>query len=132
MARAREPYPDPEIVETTLVISRFCFLRVGSPISELRVIILPGTQILKVGSRISDCGRFCFSFLKFYVASSRFNRLGGTRTEKMNVTTIRTLSIYGYQPKKIRRRRYEQKLNENYKYATQSRENKSSFHYLCC
>ena len=29
-----------EIVETTLVVSRFCFLRVGSRISELRVIIL--------------------------------------------------------------------------------------------
>ena len=30
-----------------------------------------------------------------------------------------------------RRRRYEQKLNENEQYATQSRENESRFHYLC-
>ena len=29
--------------------------------------------------------------------------------------------IVGYQPEKIRRRRYEQKLNENDQYATQSR-----------
>ena len=29
-----------------------------------------------------------------------------------------------------RRRRYEQKLNENEQYATQSRENESCFHYL--
>ena len=42
-----------EIMETTLVVSRFCFLRVESHISELRVIILPGMQILKVRSRIS-------------------------------------------------------------------------------
>ena len=56
-----------EIVETTLVVSRFHFLRVGSRISELRVIILPGTQILKVGSQISNCSRFCFSFLKFFI-----------------------------------------------------------------
>ena len=34
-----------EIVETTLVVSRFRFLRVGSRISELGVIILPGMQI---------------------------------------------------------------------------------------
>ena len=34
----------PEIVETTLVVSRFRFLRVGSRISELRVIILPGLK----------------------------------------------------------------------------------------
>ena len=34
-----------EIVETTLVISRFRFLRVGSRISEFRVIILPRMQI---------------------------------------------------------------------------------------
>ena len=59
-----------EIVKTTLVVSRFCFLRAGSRISEVRVIILPGTQISKVGSRISDCSRFRFSFLKFYVAPS--------------------------------------------------------------
>ena len=71
-----------EIVETTLVISRFRFLRVGSRISELRVIILPGI-------------------------------------------------IVGYQPKKIRQRRYEQKLNENDQYETQSRGNESLFHYLC-
>ena len=36
-----------EIVETTLFFSRFRFLRVGSRISVLGVIILPGTQILK-------------------------------------------------------------------------------------
>ena len=47
-----------EIVETTLVISRFRFLRVGSRISELREIILPGMQIFKVGSRISTAVGF--------------------------------------------------------------------------
>ena len=41
------------IVETTLVVSRFHFLRVGSRISKLRVIILPGTKILKAGSLLS-------------------------------------------------------------------------------
>ena len=41
-----------EIVETTLGVSWFHFLRVGSRISELHVIILLGMQILKVGSRI--------------------------------------------------------------------------------
>ena len=40
-----------EIVETTLVVSRFRVLMVGSRISVLREIILPGMQILKVGSR---------------------------------------------------------------------------------
>ena len=40
-----------EIVETTLVISRFRFLRVGSCISEMRVIILPGTQTLSLTTR---------------------------------------------------------------------------------
>ena len=39
--------------------------------------------------------------------------------------------IFGYQPEKIRRRRYEQKLNEKDQYAMQSWENKSRFHYLC-
>ena len=34
-----EGIPEAEIVETTLVIFRFCFLRVGSRISELGVII---------------------------------------------------------------------------------------------
>ena len=33
--------------------------------------------------------------------------------------------IVGYQPEKIRRRRYEQKLNENEQYVTQSPEKKS-------
>ena len=42
-----------------MVVSRFRFLRVGSRISELRVIILPGTQIFKFGSRISHCSQFC-------------------------------------------------------------------------
>ena len=37
-----------EIMETALVVSWFRFLRVGSRISELHIIILPGTQILKV------------------------------------------------------------------------------------
>ena len=72
-----------EVVETTLVVSRFRFLRVESRISKLRVIILPGMQILKVGSLISDCSWFCFSYLKFFVASSCFNRLGATRNEKI-------------------------------------------------
>ena len=31
----------------------------------------------------------------------------------------------------MQRRRYEQKLNENDQYATQSRENENRFHYLC-
>ena len=42
-----------EIVETTLVVSRFHFLRVVSGISELRVIILPGTQIFSLASWFS-------------------------------------------------------------------------------
>ena len=71
-----------EIVETTLVISRFSFLRVGFRISELHVIILPRTQILQVGSRISDCSWFCFSYLKFYVAPSRITWPGATRNDK--------------------------------------------------
>ena len=62
-----------EIVETTLVISRFRFLRVVSRISVLRVIILPGMQILKFGSQISDWSWFRFSFLTFYVAASCIN-----------------------------------------------------------
>ena len=41
-----------EIVETTLVVSWFRFVRVGSCISVLRVIILPGMQILNVRSRV--------------------------------------------------------------------------------
>ena len=41
------------------------------------------------------------------------------------------LIVVGYQPEKIWRRRYEQKLNENDQYATQSRGNESRFHYLC-
>ena len=69
-------YLKAEIVEMTLVISWFRFLRVESRISELCVIILPETQILKVGSRISDLSCFCFSFLNFYVAPSHFKRLG--------------------------------------------------------
>ena len=105
----------PEIVETTLVVSRFRFLRVGSRISELRVIILPGTQILKVVSWISDCSRFRFSFLKFTKINDK----------------LKKGIIVGYQPEKIRRRRYEQKLYENDQYATQSGENESCFHYLC-
>ena len=63
-----------EIVETTLVITQFCFLRVGSHLSQLRVIILPEMQILKVGSRISDLSQFHFSFLNFYVAPSHFKK----------------------------------------------------------
>ena len=58
------------------------FLRVGSRLSELHVIILPGTQIFKEGSQISDCSRFRFSFLKFYVAPSRITQLGATRNKK--------------------------------------------------
>ena len=42
-----------ETVETTLIISRFHFLKFGSRISELDVNILSGMQILKVISRIS-------------------------------------------------------------------------------
>ena len=71
-----------EIVETTLVFSQFGFLRVGSCIFNLRVIILPGTQILKVVSRISDFSWFHFSFLKFYVAPSSITRPGATRSKK--------------------------------------------------
>ena len=41
--------------------------------------------MLKVGSWISDCSRFRFSYLKFLVNSSRINRLGATRTEKMQL-----------------------------------------------
>ena len=51
----------------------------------MRVIILPGTQILKVGSRISNCSQFSFSYLKFFGASCRFNRLGATRTKKIQL-----------------------------------------------
>ena len=50
-------------VEITLVVSRFSFLKVGSCIFELLVIILPGTQYFKVRSRISDCSWFRLSFL---------------------------------------------------------------------
>ena len=82
-------YLPAEIVETTFVVSRFPFLRVGSRISELRVIILPGTQIFKVRSQISDCSRFCFSFLKFYVP--RITRPGATRNEKNTLPTGRQL-----------------------------------------
>ena len=49
-----------EMVETTLVVSQFGFLRVQSLIFKLRVIILPEMQILKVSSRIFD---FIVSFL---------------------------------------------------------------------
>ena len=35
--RPFEDFLQGEIVETTLVVSRFCFLRVGSPMSEVRV-----------------------------------------------------------------------------------------------
>ena len=42
----RKTYLHAEIVETTLVISRFRFLRVGSRISVLCVFILQGMQIL--------------------------------------------------------------------------------------
>ena len=48
----------------------------------LRVIVLSGTQILKVGSRISDGSRFHFLFLTFYVAPSRITRPGATRNKK--------------------------------------------------
>ena len=72
-----------EIVETTLFVSRFRFLRVGSRKSVLRIVILPGTH-----------------------------------------NKLRKGIIVGYQPEKIRWRRYEQKLNENELYATQSRETK--------
>ena len=71
-----------EIVETTLVFSWFHFLRVGSWISKLCVIILPGTQILKFVSRIPDCSPFRFSFLKINVAPSCIARPGATRIEK--------------------------------------------------
>ena len=78
-----------EIMEMTLVVSRFRFLRVGSRLSELHVIILPGMQIFKVKYRISDCSQFHFSFIKFYLAPSRITRLGATRNKKM---TFRELS----------------------------------------
>ena len=65
------------------------FLRVGSRLSELHVIILPGMQIFKVKYRISDCSQFHFSFIKFYLAPSRITRLGATRNKKM---TFRELS----------------------------------------
>ena len=110
-----------EIVKSTLVVSRFRFLRVRCQISVLRVIILPETQILKVGSRISDWSQFRFSFLTFYVAPSCITRPGATRNKK-NVR---------YQPEKIQQRRYKPKLNKNNQYAMQCRENKSRFHYLC-
>ena len=71
-----------EIVGVTFVVSQFRVLRVGSRISVLHVIILPGTQTLKVGSWISDWSWFCFSFLTFYVAPSRVTWPGVTRNEK--------------------------------------------------
>ena len=71
-----------ERVETTLVISRFHFLRVESRISKLRVIILPETQILKVGSGISNLSWFRFSYLNLYVTPSHVKRLGRIRTKK--------------------------------------------------
>ena len=48
----------------------------------LRVIILPGTHILKVGSRISNWSRFHFFFLTFYVTPSHLTRPGATRNKK--------------------------------------------------
>ena len=95
-------------MEMTLVVSRFHFLRVGSRTSELCAIILPGMQILIVGSLISDCSWFRFLFLKLLVVLTDLERLGPKRW-----------------------RRYEQKLNENDQYGRQSRENESCFHYLC-
>ena len=62
--------------------SLFRFMKVVSQLSELCVIILPGMQILKVDSRISDWSRFCFSFFIMYAAPSRFKRSGAIRTEK--------------------------------------------------
>ena len=44
---------------------------------------------------------------------------------------LRKGKIVRYQPEKIWQNRYEQKLNENDQYATQSQENESRFHYLC-
>ena len=44
---------------------------------------------------------------------------------------IKNLIVVGYQPKKIRWRRHEQKLNKNDQYATQSWVNESRFNYLC-
>ena len=49
----------------------FRFLKVGSRLSKISVIILPGMQILQVFSPISDWSQFCFSFLIFYVTPSR-------------------------------------------------------------
>ena len=85
-SHTRLDYSKAEIVETTLVISsRFRFLTVGSCTSELRVIILPEMQILKVGSRISDLSGFRFLFLNFHVTPSCFKRLGTIRTEKKQI-----------------------------------------------
>ena len=54
----------------------FLFLRVGSCISEVVVIILPEMQILKVGSRISNLNRFSFSYLNLFVFPSHVKQLG--------------------------------------------------------
>ena len=97
----------------TLVVSWFRFLRVGSRISELRVIILPGTQILKVGSRISDCSQFCFLFLKFYVAPSHITRLGATRNEKHFFDSRVNLNNYikVFVPNRIKTTRPDNEVN---------------------
>ena len=70
------PHLQSEIVETTLVVSQFHFLRVESRISELPVIILPEMQILKVSSRICDLSLFRFSYLNFLIVPSHVKRLG--------------------------------------------------------
>ena len=71
----------PEIVEMTLVVSPFRFLRVGSRISELRVIVLPGTQIFKVGS---------------WICHSNFTILTITRLVKSSFHSFITFSFILY------------------------------------
>ena len=78
------------IVETTLFVSRFHFLRVRSRISVVRVIILPGVKILKVRSRISDWSQFRFSFLTFYVAHSRITHENNRQIKKRDNCLIST------------------------------------------
>ena len=84
-----------EIVETTLFVSWFRSLRVRSRISVLHVIILLSTQILKVGSRISEWSRFCFSCLIFYVAPSRITRPGATRNKKNTISVYKPYTLVG-------------------------------------
>ena len=53
----------PEIVETTLFVSRFCFLRVGSRISDIRAACNYATRNANFKSRISDIRLKLVSFL---------------------------------------------------------------------